>query len=451
MTGAMCQALLEQLADSLGRPLPPFTPRRVFGRTGLPGKATAVTGMRRAGKTTFLHQLRGERIERGGALDRLPFISFEDERLAGLEAGELGVLVDEYYRRVPQAHDGTVTWCFDEIQLVPGWERFVRRLLDTGGCEVFVTGSSAALLSREIATALRGRAWQVLVHPFAFAEALRHRGQAVPPPPDRPTRRVRSYLERALLDWLVSGGFPEAQGLDTESRHRLYRDYVDVAVLRDVVERHQVRNVTALRWLVRHLLRNAASTFSVEKFHAALRSQGLPVARDTLHEYLSYLEDCYLVRLVWMESASERQRMVNPRKVYPVDPGLIPVFDRSGRANVGHALETAVLIELERRRCEVTYVRTPEGYEVDFLARDATGGIELIQVCADASDTATAARELRALAAAGSRFPRADKRLITLTGDAVPLQPPAGTTVQAAAEWLLAPYDAITACRTVRP
>ncbi len=65
--------------------------------------------------------------------------------------------------------------------------------------------------------------------------------------------------------------------------------------------------------------------------------------------------------------------MVNPRKAYPVDPGLIPVFDRSGRANVGHALETAVLIELERRRSEVTYVRTPEGYEVDFLARDATG------------------------------------------------------------------------------
>ena len=451
MASSLRQALVEQLADSLGRPLPSLTPRRVFGRTGLPGKATAVTGMRRAGKTTFLHQLRGERIERGIPRDRLPFISFEDERLAGLEAGELGVLVDEYYRRVPQAHDAGVTWCFDEIQLVPGWERFVRRLLDTGGCEVFVAGSSAALLSREIATALRGRAWQVLVHPFGFAEALRHQGQAAPAAPHRSARSARSHLERALLDWLATGGFPEAQGLDAESRHQLYRDYVDVAVLRDVVERHQVRNVTALRWLVRHLLGNAGSTFSVEKFHAVLRSQGLPVARDTLHEYLAYLEDCYLVRVVWMESDSERQRMVNPRKAYPVDPGLIPVFDRSGRANVGHALETAVLIELERRRREVTYVRTPEGYKVDFLARDATGGIELIQVCADASDTATAARELRALAAAGSQFPQADKRLITLTGDAAPLQPPAGTTVQAAAEWLLAPYAAITACRTVRP
>ena len=439
MAPSLRQALVEQLADSLGKPLPSFTPRHVFGRTGLPGKTTAVTGMRRAGKTTFLHQLRHERVEGGTPLDRLPFISFEDERLAGLEAGELGVLVDEYYRRVPQAHDAAVTWCFDEIQLVPGWERFVRRLLDGGGCEVFVTGSSAALLSREIATALRGRAWQVLLHPFSFAEALRHRDRAIP---SRAllSRRERSHLERALLDWLATGGFPEAQGLDAESRHQLYRDYVDVAVLRDVVERHQVRNVTALRWLVRHLLGNAASTFSVEKFHAALRSQGLAVARDTLHQLLAHLEDCYLVRLVWMESASERQRMVNPRKAYPVDPGLIPVFDRSGRANLGHALETAVLVELERRRREVTYVRTPEGYEVDFLARKADGAVELLQVCADLSDVATATRELRALAAAGERFPHARKLLITLTGDAGAVPPPAGVEVQSAAEWLLEPY-----------
>lgn len=85
-------------------------------------------------------------------------------------------------------------------------------------------------------------------------------------------------------------------------------------------------------------------------------------------------------------------------------------------------------------------MRTPEGYEVDFLARDASGGMELIQVCADASDTATAARELHALAASGGMFPRASKRLITLTGDAIPLQPPAGLEVQSAAEWLLAPH-----------
>lgn len=97
-----------------------------------------------------------------------------------------------------------------------------------------------------------------------------------------------------------------------------------------VVERHEVGNVVALRWLVRQLLANAASPFSVEKFHRTLKSQWIAVSRDTLHHLLAYLEDCFLVRSVWIEADSERQRMVNPRRVYPVDPGLIPLFDRTG-------------------------------------------------------------------------------------------------------------------------
>lgn len=133
----------------------------------------------------------------------------------------------------------------------------------------------------------------------------------------------------------------------------------------------------------------------MEKFYAALKSQGFRISKDTVHELLSHLEDCFLVRTVWEEAGSERQRMVNPRKAYPVDPGLIPVFDRARRANVGHALETAVLVELERRGAGVTYVRTPGGYEVDFLARRPGGETELIQVCADASDEPTSRRELR--------------------------------------------------------
>ena len=442
----LTRTLGDLLAASVRTPLPAHTSRRIFGPAGLPGKATAIVGMRRAGKTTFLHQLRRECIERGAPRERLPYLSFEDERLAGLDASHLGLLVNEYHRRFP-GPDGTaaaVTWCFDEIQIVPGWERFVRRLLDGERAEVFLTGSSSALLSREIATALRGRAWQVLIHPFSFEEALRHRGSSGPEGPGSEsaaslTDRGRSWRERALLDWLEAGGFPEVQGLDAATRQRLLRDYVDVAMLRDVVERHEVRNVAGLRWLVRHLLGNAGSPFSVEKFHGALKSQGIAIARDTLHQLLSHLEDCFLVRIVWMESSSERQRMVNPRKAYPVDPGLIPVFDRTGRANTGHALETAVLVELERRGFEVTYLRTPEGYEVDFLARAPGGGMELVQVCADLSDPATATRELRALAAGGVLFPRARKRLLTLTRDGLPAEAPADVEVQAAWEWLLAP------------
>lgn len=428
----------ELLADSAATPLPSFTPRRIPGTTRFAGKATAVYGVRRAGKTTYMHQLRAERIQLGTPVERLPYVSFEDERLADIKSAQLGTLIEEFDRRSPETSgDSTVTWFFDEIQVIDGWETFVRRLLDTHRTEVFVTGSSSRLLSREIASALRGRGWPVLLHPFSFEEALRHTGHGVPAEPAAMPRAQRLLIERAFLDWLRVGGFPEAQGVDAATRRQLLRDYVDIAMFRDVVERHDVRNVAGLRWLVRHLLGNAAAMFSVEKFHAALRSQGIAIAKDTVHQLLSYLEDCFLVRVIWMEAGSERQRMVNPRKAYPVDTGLIPVFDRTGRANLGHALETAVLIELERRRYEVTYVRTRQGYEVDFLARSPTGEAELIQVCSDISDPGTCSRELRALAAAATLVPGARPLVLTLTRDGFPSEIPPGIQVQAAYDWAL--------------
>ena len=427
-----------QLADGLQDAGPPFTRRRLFGQIRMPGKVTSVIGMRRAGKTTFLHQLRAESIARGAAPWQLPFLRLEEERFAGLDALSLGALIDEYPSRyLTGAEAAPEAWFLDEIQVVPGWERLVRRLLDSRHADLYISGSSAGLLSREIATELRGRGWKVLIHPFSFEEALRHGGMSPPPDPTAVAEAEATRLESALREWLRTGGFPEAQGLPTAVRLQLLRDYVDVAILRDVVDRYAVRNVTGLRWLARHLLANAASPFSVEKFHARLKSQAIAIARDTVHEYLSYLEDCFLVRTVWIEADSERQRMVNPRKAYPVDSGLIPAFDRTGRANLGHALETAVLVELERRGCEVTYVRTPEGYEVDFLARSPSGETELIQVCADASDDDTATREIRALVATESRFPNARKLVLTLGAINPSFRVPRDMETQPAYEWLL--------------
>lgn len=432
------QVFAEQLSESERSPLPSFTARSVSLPARFPGKVTSVIGTRRAGKSSFLHQLRSESFERGVPLRLLPYISLGDERLAGLSVEQLGLLADEFYPRAPDPARGTpVAWHFDEIQLVHGWERFVRRLLDSGRAEIAVAGSSAALLSSEIGTSLRGRAWRVLLHPFSFEEALRHQGCAVPAEPASMGTPERLFVERTFLDWLQVGGYPHTQGLDPLMRGQVLRDYVDVALFRDVVERHQVSNVAGLRWIARQLLGNAGSRFSAEKFLAALKSQGIAIAKDTVHQILGYLEDCFLVRLVWMESRSERQRMVNPRKSYPVDMGLIPVFDRTGKANLGHALETAVLLELERRNFRVTYVRTAEGYEVDFLARSLTGESELIQVCGDLSESGTFDRECRALDAAGGQFPRARKRLLTLTRSEIQEEAPADVEVQPAYEWFL--------------
>jgi predicted AAA+ superfamily ATPase len=394
--------------------------------------------MRRSGKTAFLHQIRRERLSGGVTREKLPFVSFEDERLAGITAGELDTLIEEYYRRYPALRQQeTVTFCLDEIQLVPGCEQFLRRVLDSEKVEIFLSGSSAAQLSREVATPMRGRAWEVLIHPLSFEESLLQRGLPVPERPDFLSARERSTIEHAFMDYLRSGGFPEAQGLADPVRLKLLRDYVDVALLRDVMERHSVSQATGLRFLVRHLLGNAAGKFSAERLYATLRSQGLRISKDTVHELIAHLEDCFLVRTVWIEADSERKRMVNPRKAYPVDPGLIPVFD-SGRASyTGRALETAVLIELERRGMTVTYLRTPEGHEVDFLARSAAGETELLQVVSDATTRDVAEPEIQALEEAGRLYPRAVRRLLTSTRDALPRSAPQGILAQPAYEWML--------------
>jgi predicted AAA+ superfamily ATPase len=428
--------LLEKLVAGIADE-PPLMTRREVRIPQIPNKSVAVIGMRRSGKSTFLWQCLADRVAAGEPRAAQVFVNFEDDRLGQVDAADLDRLLEAYYQRQPDFRGTKRVGLFlDEIQLVQGWERFVRRIMDSEKVDVFLSGSSAKLLSREVATALRGRAMEVLVHPFSFREALAHAGLLPSKEWERLASRERSAVKGAFERYLEIGGFPEAQTLSAEDRAILLLGYTDVAVLRDVIDRHQVSNPTALRWMQRQLLGNAASKFSIEKFYASLHSQGLAVGKNTLHDYLGYLEDAFLIRLVSLDTASERQRMVNPRKAYPVDPGLIRLFDRTGRANRGHALESVVALELERRGASIAYVKTPADHEVDFIARFHGGETVLIQVCEDASEAEVYRREVRALEDAKSKYPDA-KRLLLVGQEASRLEAPEGVVIWSALEWLL--------------
>ena len=429
------------LAEKLSVALEPAAEARVTRRDAclpaVPGKAHAVIGMRRAGKTTFLRQLLAER-RAGRPAERALYLSLDDDRLAGSGVEQLGFLLEEYYRRHPALRGReTVHWFLDEVQLVPGWDRFVRRVLDSEQIEVVVSGSSARMLSREVHTSLRGRGMATVIRPFSFREFLRHRGEEPTKAARRWTAADRSLVEKRFREFLVVGGFPEVQGLDTGLRIELLQGYVDTVLFRDVVERYQVSQVAALRWVVRHCLRNPAGSFSVHRLHQDLKAQGQGVAKDAVHAMVGHLLDAFLVSAVPLATESERQRNSNPRKLYPADPGLIAAFDTSGRANLGHALEAIVSNELDRRGAEVGYVKTATGLEVDFLARHRGAGEELIQVCADLSTPKTRERELRALAEAATEHPRATRRLLVLNRDAVSGVGVPGVEIQPAYEWLL--------------
>jgi predicted AAA+ superfamily ATPase len=432
----MKEIIRQKIVDSLSAPISAFT-RRDIRIPAVKRKAIAVVGMRRTGKTTFLWQVLSDRVVQGVDRHGLLFFGFEDERLAGMRAGDLQTVVDEYYLLHPEWRDARrATFFLDEIQVVPGWERFARRILDTENVDLFLSGSSAKLLSREVATSMRGRALEAHVHPFSFREFLRHVHQEPDTNVDRLPKAERSLLQQSLRTYLSTGGFPEVVGADARDRVQLLKGYVDLVLLRDIIERHAVSHPVALRWMVQQLLGNAAGLFSINKFYADLRSQGVAVAKETLHSYLSHLEDAFLIRTVSVSSGSERRRRVNPRKVYPADTGIIPLFDLSGRGNIGHLLETCVLIELERRSADAAYVRNADGTEVDFLARYPDGNPELIQVCADLTSTEVRRRELGALASAMRENKGVSAHIIGLEVTP-PADIPAGIHWHAADEWLL--------------
>jgi len=430
------------LLDQLNRAvLPIASPRKTTRRDArLPnvsGKVHAVIGMRRAGKTTFLRQLQAERREMLPP-ERAVYLSFDDDRLAELDSGQLSLLLEEYYRRYPNLRDReTVYWYLDEVQLVEGWDRFVRRVSDTEQVELVISGSSAKMLSREVHTSLRGRSMETIVRPFSFREFLRHRDEEPLEEPRLWTPAQRSSVEQRFSEYLRHGGFPEAQGLETRTRIALLQGYVDSVLFRDVIERYEVSQVAALRWLVRFVLRNPAGKLSVRRLYDDLRSQGHAVSRDTATDLLNHVIDAFLIDLVAMATESERQRNANPKVAYPVDTGLIQAFDASGRKHTGHALETAIFNELARREPDVSYYKSKDGLEVDFLTRDYEGRDELIQVCADLSSATTIERELRALRVAGLDHAGAQRTLLVMNRDAITGIEEPGVRVRPAYEWLL--------------
>ena len=393
------ESILEELiADFHERSLPALT-RRHIKLPWLPNKIDTVIGMRRSGKTWFVFQVISDLLSNDMPKEAILYLNLEDERLLPMTVSDLGRITDIYYRRYPQLRDRSCSLFFDEIQNIPGWEKFIRRLMDTENVHICLTGSSAKLLSYEIATSLRGRSIATEIFPFSYLEALEHAGIDVGAS-IRPGAKKRALLENRLLAYLVEGGFPEVQNIDTGYRVRILQDYLDVVILRDVVERHQISNIVPLRYMIRHLLNASTGLFSINKFYNDLKSQGIRCGKNTLHQYLSYLSDAYLFFQVHIHTDSERVRMVNPRKIYAIDPGLVKACSRKIRSEWGHLLENFVFLELRRSADTIEYYITEKGHEVDFLVTDRTGQRSLIQVSSDMTAQDTKKRELRALSEA---------------------------------------------------
>ena len=325
--------------------LPPALPRDL----ALPsdtGKVVALSGARRSGKTFLFFDTMKRLAEQGVDRRCIAYLNFEDDRLHPVRAEELDLVLRGLHELYPDVMGREVYLFLDEVQNVPGWERWVRRLQDTEKVAIFVTGSSSKLLTRELSSAMRGRSITLEVFPLSFREFLSFRGVAVLDFSAQSESRIRAEV----VEYLVWGGFPEIVLADEVLRPLIFEEYASLMLFRDVEERYAVRNEKVMRTLLRYCFRNTASLLNVSKLHRDFKSMGLTVSKNTLYEYLAYLEDAFLVFMLPKREESLRKQEHNPKKLHVLDPGLIGAFKAYPRRDLGRKLETAVFLETRRRR-----------------------------------------------------------------------------------------------------
>jgi len=334
----------------------------------------------------------------GISLDQILFINFEDDRLLPMNQKELGQLLDTFYTLYPKNHDQLCYLFLDEIQNIEGWPLVVRRFYDSKKVKIFLSGSSAKLLSVEIATSLRGRSISTEIWPFSFHEYWKAHEIDFPTAPIG--KKKKDLFEEHLREYFHTGGFPAVQHLHENERHTILQNYVNTVVFRDIIERHKITNTTLIKYLIKTLLNNISSPFSVTKFYKDIKSQGYKVGKDTLFQYLGYIEDAFLVFSVSLFSESQRKVQTNPKKIYAIDNGLISAYNLGTSPNWGPLFENQLYLDFRRQGKKIYYYLTEEGYEIDFLVKNLDGSMELIQAVWDISDPKTLAREERALEAA---------------------------------------------------
>jgi len=370
------------------------------------GKIVTLTGVRRSGKTYHLFNLMNQLRAGGVPNDRLLYFNFEDERLS-LSSKELDLILHAYQELYPKQVLTDCYFFFDEIQEVEGWEKFVGRIYASISQHVFITGSNAKLLSKEIATALRGRSITFEVYPLSFAEYVDVLSPGLNP---------RSSIDKAMLinlfeRFLHQGGFPELVHQEADLKDKILQDYFNVMVLRDLIERYKVSNSATLKYFCKKVVGASGGEFSVNKIYKELKSQGYQVSKDTLYTYQGYVEDIYLNRFTNKYSYSIVKAEGSMKKCYVIDQGMGAALDYKLSNDKGRLLETTVALELLKQGKKITYQQN--GSECDFVVIEKGKVTKAIQVAFALDEPKTKEREIKGLVESCLKFGLPEGSILT--------------------------------------
>lgn len=349
----------------------------------------SLVGARRSGKTYILYDLISQLKQKGIAKERILFINFEDERL-NLRSGDLDLIIQAYTELYPDIDLSNAYFFFDEIQNINGWEKFVRRIFDTKTRHIFISGSNSKLLSTEIATSLRGRTITYEIFPLSFSEYLEFNDVAPELYPQKNKSTVIHYFEK----FLKNGGFPEIVFFEDRIRLKALQQYFNVMIFRDIVERYQISNIDALKFLIKKMFTGVTKPFSINKAYNDLRSLGYKISNKYLYSYYDYCNDIFLTQSINKFDFSEIKQAKSEKKTYIIDNGLLSAIEFSVSQNKGKLLENFVFLEFLKSEKEIFYYK--QNYECDFII--SQNGIYIpVQVSYVISDEKTRKRELNGL------------------------------------------------------
>ena len=338
--------------------------------------AIILTGVRRSGKSTLLKQLMLK-------LSSFNYFNFEDIRASNFEANDF-IKLEEIFNLGENKF-----LFFDEIQNIKNWERYIRTSLDKNN-KIFITGSNATLMSKELGTKLTGRHLKYEVFPFSYNEFLKF-------------RKLKND-DSGVVEYLNKGGFPEF--LLTDNNQVLQTLFDDI-IIRDIILRYGLKNSTILKNIALYLVSNTGNLFTYSGIAKLFEIK----SRISAQHYITYLEDSYLFFSVPMFSYSLKKQISNPRKIYSIDNGFINANTLSFSKDKGKLLENLVFLCWRRKGKTVHYFK--EKRECDFVVSEMNKAIDAIQVCYELTEV-NQEREFEGLYAAMSFFNFDEGKIITL-------------------------------------
>lgn len=331
-----------------------------------------VTGVRRSGKS-FLLRLIWQKIRTTGkiASDNFLYVNFEDEKLINFTAADFETLLESYYELFTINRRQKIYLFFDEIQNITGWEKFLNRLQETDKFKIFVTGSNATLLSKEISTVLTGRNLPLNLFPLSFAEFVKYKSGVETEKNNFYLAEQRGKIKKLWTTYLATGGFPEVV---INGYRPLLQEYLKNIIYRDIVLRRHIRSEANLREIVSFVISNIGVPLSLDNIARMTRIKNLM----TVKNYLGYLEDSFLFFNVAKHSYSIKQQIYNPDKIYTIDSGVYHEMAVLNSANEGRLLENIVYLQLRRQNRKVFYFNDKK--ECDFVIQQKNKITEAIQV-----------------------------------------------------------------------